>query len=84
MSASSGTPDGADVLSAHETIGAADATPVLGDAADVMPDTMPLVGEPSRCALSPEMEIIACQSGHWPGDLNLEPTYEAILEHAAD
>jgi hypothetical protein len=56
-------------------------TPVLTDFAGAMVDLMPFEGEiPARCAITPDMELMACYTGEPEGD---DPALEAIITHHA-
>ncbi len=55
-------------------------TPVLSDPTQLMPTKMPYEGSiPSRCAMTPRMEMIECFTGE-PADP--DPAIEAIIAHA--
>jgi hypothetical protein len=57
-------------------------TPVLADPTQALHDAMPFGGLPSRCAVSPRMEILDCWTGH-AADLLDEPAINAIRDHFA-
>ncbi|HJN73463.1 MAG TPA: hypothetical protein QGF58_05970 [Myxococcota bacterium] len=62
----------------HERLGSPD-LPVLADTEGLLLDVTPYDGRslPGKCALSPEMEMLECTTGH-----GLEELRDVIAEHA--
>ncbi|MDP6931951.1 MAG: hypothetical protein QGG40_03505 [Myxococcota bacterium] len=75
---SGGVPDGEDAAQYHEAISEPD-FPVMADVDQAVLDATPYTGQslPGKCSLSPDMELLACSSGH-----SNETILDAIREHA--
>ncbi len=73
-----GIPAGEDAESYFETIGEP-TYPVLADTTGRLLDVTPYDGEalPGKCALSPQMELLECTTGH-----GNETLFDVIREHA--
>jgi len=57
-------------------------TPVFADPIQAVTTATPFGGLPTRCALTPRMEMIECYTGH-AADLLDEPAINAIRDHFA-